>query len=169
MISGVPASLSDHAIARAEIDAWRGRCLDLFAIGEARVGQTLQHAVAAGRTAKLPHLAGQRLESLIALIEQEKLTKKQRLAIGGSLERWKLVEQNRVCLAHGVVTELLDRSGNWSVQFDWVIYKSKAATPCRATFSKAEALWLESDLKDIGTSLSRQLGQIRTQLSASKP
>ena len=169
MIAGTPASLSEHEIARAEIDAWRGRCLDQFAIGEARVGQTLQQAVEAGRAAKLPHLAGQRLESLIALIEQEKLTKKQSLAIGGSLERWKLVEQNRVCLAHGVVTELLDQSGNWFAQFDWVIYKSKAAAPCRQTFSKAEALSLESDLKDIGTSLSRQLGQIRKQLSAPKP
>ncbi len=158
--------LTQHQIARAEIDAWRGCCLDLYARTEQAVGKTLEQAISNGKELKLAHLAGQRFDTLQELAETEPATTKQREALVLAISSWRRVESERFLLAHGTVQELIDRRGDWHVRFDAQIYKTGKSTPTQWCLSKSEAMNLRDTLETRFKALSGQLGHFRKRLAS---
>ena len=134
-----PEALSPHTIARAEIDCWRGRCIDIFAKAERAVASALETARSTGMSARLQHLAGQRLDDLQTLVAGDDATEKQKKSLRVAIEAWCSIEGRRSVLAPGVATELLDRLGVWSVRFDLTTYKGNIGTPEHVVMTKAEA------------------------------
>jgi len=161
-----PDSLTAHRVARAEIEAWRGRCVDLYSRSELAVSSTLEAALVAGLPAPLRHLAGQRLSDLGALAASTKGTTKQHNALLAAIRDWQAMDESRSFLAHGVLKELLDRNGNWSAQLDIKCFKKNAVIDQRKVFSEPEAKKLETLLQSRFKTLSSQLGQLRTRLKA---
>ena len=154
-----------HEIARAEIDRWRGRCLDHYARTERVIGVTLEKAQQSGQITKLKGLAGQRFLDLESLIRGATGTDKQKAAMQVSTERWRTVEARRAYFAHGVVTALLDQRGNWNARFDLTQYKANAANHERWTIERSEALKFEESLKESFKLVSQQMGLLRKQLA----
>jgi hypothetical protein len=160
-----PDLLKPHDLAAAEINGWRGRCLDLFARGERAVDMALE-AVSKLELPMKP-LAGQRLADVVRLaVEDTGATEKQSSALLLALERWSLINAHRAYLAHGVATVLLDRQGEWHVQFDFVRYQSKRRDQQRWPLSKDEALQFEAELEQAFKAISAQLGQFRKRYSS---
>lgn len=149
-----PEGLNPHEIARAEIDSWRGRSLDLFARAERSIGIALEATSTSGRIIKLRHLAGQRLEDLVQLVTAEQATTKQAEALVKAISKWREVEVHRAFLAHGIARELLDRHGAWHVQFDLTAYKTNVPTLERMVLSRSEALEFEKNLEESFKALS---------------
>ncbi|KUO56675.1 MAG: hypothetical protein APF78_11230 [Sphingomonadales bacterium BRH_c3] len=160
-----PEGQDPYKNARTEIDSWRGRCLDLYARSEKAVALTLETAKQHDHPVKLRHLAGQRLDDLLSITDQDNGTAKQKEALARAIDGWRAIESHRVFLAHGTMKELLDRKGKWHAQFDVTTYKSNNPTPDRMMISQTEALELQADLEKGFKSLSAQLGQFRKRLA----
>nr|WP_166177670.1 hypothetical protein [Altererythrobacter segetis] len=160
------AGLKRHDLASAEIDGWRGRCLDIFARGERAVSLALEAARAKDGTLKIKHLAGQRMSDLAEIVSAEKATLKQTRAIQTALESWAQVEGRRAYFAHGVVTVLLNEQGIWHVQLDFAAYRSSRVEDHRWNLSRSEADAFEAQLIEAFAELSRELGQLKKRLSA---
>lgn len=157
---------SPFEIAQAEIDGWRGRCIDLFSRGEHAVGRALEQAIACGRAVKLRHLAGHRLSDLSAFAEASGGTAKQVQALREAIEAWTAIEADRVFLAHGTRTVLIDKHSAWFVLLEFTAYRGNAAEPRRRILTRLEAEQFEALLKERCADLSAQLGQLRKRLSA---
>lgn len=160
------AGIKPHDLAKAEIDGWRGRCINIFSRGEKAVTDCLTAASDGKTPVRLEPLAGQRLNSLEKLVGATEATKAQKDALIASITAWRLHDEKRPIFSHGVAIELLDRLGSWHVQFDFVAVSKAAAVPCRTTFSKAEAESFEKSLHEAYTKLAGQLGQLRKRLTS---
>lgn len=159
-----PATPRPHDLAKAEIDAWRGRCMNIFARGEKAVTDSLLTASGGTAVPRLDPLAGQRLNSLEKLVEAHEATKPQKGALLDAIAAWRLHDEKRPLLSHGVATELMDRHGVWHVQLDFIAVQKGVGVPNRATFGKGEAETFEKSLHAAFTRLSQQLGQLRKRL-----
>lgn len=160
------AGLKPQNLASAEIDGWRGRCNDIYARAERSVGQSLEVAKNRGKTAKLPHLGGQRLAQMTAIAETCDATARQTAALRAALAEWHNVELRRPFFAHGIATPLQDNHSSWYVMFDFTAYRSNQPAPERWTLSKSEADDFENRLSLAFAGLSRELGQLKKRLSA---
>ena len=148
-----------HDLACAEIAAWRGRCLDLFAKGERSVSQALEVLRACDPSIKIKHLASQRLNDLVGVTSALTLTGKQRKSLDSALKAWEAVDARRKLFAHGVATPLLDKQGSWHIRFDFIVFPQ--AELVQWTASRAEANEFESDLTTAFKALSTELGQLK--------
>jgi N-acetylglutamate synthase-like GNAT family acetyltransferase len=158
--------LKPHDLAAAEINGWRGRCLDLYARGERSVDHSLELASRCDGIPAMKPLAGQRLAEVLRLaVEEPGTTEKQSTGLLLALERWSGINAQRAYLAHGVATVLLDRQGAWHAQFDFVRYQGKRREPQRWALSKNEALQFEAELEQAFMVLSAQLGHFRKRRS----
>lgn len=153
--------LAPHDIARAQIEAWRGRCLNLFARGEQAVLDSLLLASTKLPELRIEPLAGQRLNALEQLVAAHDATDAQRAAIKGALFNWKNCDAKRAYFAHGVFTELFDNSGNWFVRMDFDAVQKGECKPRRMVLSQQEAEDFEASLRVAFRSLATQLGQFR--------
>lgn len=160
-----PVDFKPHDIAAAEIEGWRGRCLNFFARGEHTVAAALASARAKDPAVRIQHLAGQRLAELQRIGQIATGTEKQKAALAKALSDWRACDEHRPCFSHGVMTVLLDRTGEWHVQFDMTAWQSSLARPIRLTWSKVEAFEFEKRLTECFNSLSGQLGQFRKSLN----
>jgi hypothetical protein len=161
-----PVGLKPHDLAKAEIDAWRGRCINIFSRGEKAVTDCLTAASEGKPPVRLEPLAGQRLNSLERLVGEHEATKAQKDALISAIATWRLHDEKRPTFSHGVATELLDRHGVWHVQFDFVAVTKAAGLAYRVTYSKSEAEIFEKSLHDAFTKLAGQLGQLRKRLAS---
>ena len=158
--------ITPHDIAAAEINCWRGRCLDLFAKAEAAVDLALRSAIERGMAASMKHLTGQRLAEIVSLASSEaRATDRQKQALIASLENWQALYAKRNFFAHGVATVLMDRHGRWSVQLDFWVYRTGREILERWSWNKDEALQFEADLEQCFKALSAQLGCFRSRLA----
>ena len=157
-------ALSPHAVARTQINEWRGRCLDLFAKGENAIADLLVGAAAANFEVKLHHLAGQRTKELAKLLDVNGPSKKQIEAGQRAIERWQKIETKRAPLAHGTLTATMDESGDWYAIFDMVDYRTNSITPIRLTISCKEADEMTNELKTALARLKGELGHIKKRL-----
>lgn len=155
------AGLKPHDLAKAEIEAWRGRCLNVFARGEKAVTDSLICASTSSCAPRLEPLAGHRLNSLAKLVAAHDATKPERELLCAAIAEWRRHDEKRPLFSHGVATELLDRHGLWHAQIDFLAVHKGAATPVRATFTKPEAEQFETNLHQAFTKLAGQLGQFR--------
>lgn len=170
------ANLRPHDLAKAEIEAWRGRCLNTFSRAEKAVTKTLSMIRASDPKARLEPLAGQRLNSLDKLASEEHATEAQKSALVAAISCWRAVDVKRPYFSHGIVTELIDRTGQWHVQIDFIAVKKGVLEPQRMILSQPEALEFEERLHSAFSKFSSQLGQLRKRkqtnaigLTTSKP
>ena len=157
-------SFSHHDIARAEIEAWRGECLDLLAQGEAMVGALLELGRERGHAVELHDSSAQRTLEAMRLVE----------AIGGSEEEirdafaalalWQGVESRAELLSHGRMTEALDRKGQWYAVIDMVTYRAGKPHKGRWVVNRDDADEFHKQLNRAHTKLKLQLGCARLRL-----
>jgi len=158
------ASFAQHDVARAEIEAWRGECLDLLAQGEAMIGALLELALERHYEIELDARASQRTLEAMRLLE----------LIGGSDEEikngvdalvlWQNVESRGELLSHGQLTETLDRKGRWYAIVDMVTYRAGKPHKGRMVANRDDADEFSKQLTRAHTKLKLQLGCARLRL-----
>jgi len=158
------SSFTQHDIARAEIEAWRGECLDLVAQSEAMIGALLELALEKGFEVELYQQAAQRTLEAMRLIE----------LVGGSEEEvrdaidalilWQEVESRGEMLAHGMVTEALDRKGKWYAIIDTVTYRGGKPKKGRWVVGQDDTEEFTKRLSRAHRKLKLQLGCVRLRL-----
>jgi len=99
----------DHAL--SEANAWRGRCVNLFARGEFAIGTVLAMRSAPGAT--LPMLVSQKIKQLISVVTDADGVAAAELADFASLL------DTRTALTHGCAKVWIDRLKDWRVSFKW--------------------------------------------------
>ncbi|MEP0390516.1 MAG: hypothetical protein ABJ205_09020 [Erythrobacter sp.] len=156
-----PELANPHSFARDEIDAWRGRCIDLCARGERAVSKTLQEALKCDHLVKLSPMAGPRLREAQTLFDTMSGTEKQHKAAAKTIKDWCDIEPKRAFLAHGELTTLLDPRSNWHARFDLTRFKANAPIEESWVLDRQEAHMFEEELQHSFASLSQQLGQLR--------
>lgn len=159
-----PANLKPHDVAKVEIDAWRGRCLNIFSRAEKAVIDSLVEARSKFPERRLEPLSGQRLNSLQKVADEHHATDAQKAALDHSIVSWRQYDEKRPYFSHGVFTELLDRQGRWHVQMDFATVQKGIPEPRRMSLSKAEAEDLEKGIHEAFKGLARELGQLRKRL-----
>ena len=160
------SNLKPHDIARAEIEAWRGECLDHFAQGDAMIGALLELALAKGIEVQLFQFAGQRTLEAVRLLDLVGGTEAEVKDAGTALEAWQAAESRGELLAHGTVTEVLDRHGKWHAIIDMVTYRAGKANKGRWAVSQAEAEDFGKQLSGAFTRLKAQLGCVRLRIGS---
>jgi hypothetical protein len=155
---------SHHDIARAEIEAWRGECLDLFAQGEAMIGALLELGLAKKFKVQLSQYASQRTLEAMQLIDMIGGSEAEVKDATDALFVWQGVESRGELLAHGTSRTTLDRDGHWYAVIDMVTYRAGKPNRGRWVVNQAES---EDFLKQLGkafTKLKLQLGCTRLRL-----
>ena len=159
--------LSPHDIARAEVEAWRSECLDIFAQGEVLIGTLLELARDAGIRVRLLEHSEQRTIEAVRLADMLS-GKTEAEDASAVLASWQSLESRCSLLAHGVTTETVDRDGNWYALLDMVSYRGGRTARGRWTVSREEA---EAFLQELGHSfivLKSQLGCMRQELGGDR-
>jgi len=157
-------SFSPHDIARAEIEAWRGECLDFFAQGESMIGSLLELALDQGYEVQLNQFAPQRTLEAMRLVDMVGGTDDEVKDAGDALLGWQAVETRGELLAHGTSTTTLDRHGNWYAIIDTVSYRAGKANKGRWVVSHADTDDFARQLGRAFTKLKVQLGCVRLRL-----
>jgi hypothetical protein len=157
-------SFSQHDIARAEIESWRGECLDLIAQGEAMIGALLELARDKHFEVELhPHAAQRTLEAM-RLIEAIGGTDAEVSDAQAALVLWQDVESRGELLSHGMVTEALDRKDNWYAIIDMVTYRGGKPNKGRWVVGRDGSEEFMKQLTRANTKLKLQLGCARLRL-----
>lgn len=148
----------------AQVNSWRGDCVQSFAHSESAVTETLlilNHVPEKGTSVKLPHLIGQRFEALkLATGSAGPFAEdgvKAHEAISGFLIR----EQLRAFLCHGVAKVALERSGNWIVIFNLTTLRSQKCERTQLVVTQSEAKALLEEIRFSGNKLGAVLGNLR--------
>ena len=156
-----PANLRPHDLARVEIETWRGRCLNVFARMEKSVTQTLLRLQEGDPKVVIEPLAVQRLKSLEAIMASYPATAAQQSARHTAIASWRALDVMRPFLSHGILTELVGRTGEWQLQLDFIAVRKGKSEVQRLNWSKAESLEFEEKLQAAFKALTNQLGQLR--------
>jgi hypothetical protein len=157
---------NQHDIARAEIEAWRGECLDLFAKGDALIGTLLALALDKGHDIHLPQLSGQRTMEAIRLVALVGGTDAEVEDAGKALDDWQAIESRGELLAHGTVTEVLDREGNWHALIDTVTYRAGKLNRGRWAVGQLETDEFRQQIVASFGRLKAELGRVRLRLGS---
>ncbi|WEK45456.1 MAG: hypothetical protein P0Y56_10460 [Candidatus Andeanibacterium colombiense] len=156
--------LSQHDLARAEIEAWRAECLDLFAQGEVLIGALLELARDTGMRVNLYSIAAQRTVEAVRMIDLLIGADTEAKDASAVLASWQGLESRSEILAHGVCTETVDRDGRWFGLFDTISYRGNRAARGRWAVSRTEAEAFLQELEHSYIILKSQLGAIRLEL-----
>ncbi len=112
----LPREPFDRAL--SEVNGWRGRCLDAFTRGEAAVTECLLTLAAMperGVGITLPHLLGERLETLASAVGADGPFALGCPHVAPALARFRKHAPLRNMLCHGVTYITLDQKGRWTV------------------------------------------------------
>lgn len=164
-ISQLPPEPFD--LARDNVNAWRGRCLDAFARAEEAVTETLLRLAEndRGKSLRLLHLVGQRFDELsIALSENGPFSGECKGAYE-ALQIFRQHNQLRVLLCHGVGKITLDKRGRWTVIMRILALRQRKATRSEQVLHEDEAEQLADELAKASKRLCSQLGQLRSKVS----
>jgi len=122
----MPVPLKDaHHQAIEQVNAWRGRCVNLFARGENIIGKAL---LAQPDPKSMPMLLSQRNKRLTAIVDGD--TKKT-----AALEAFQLIASRRNAIVHGNGKVYVAPCGHWLLRLE-MIDRSGVVTE---HFTKAEA------------------------------
>ncbi|TIP06451.1 MAG: hypothetical protein E5X72_01665 [Mesorhizobium sp.] len=163
------ASNDQWPIALTAANAWRGRCLDIFARSEAGVSETLlmlANMSRQGGIVKLPHLVGQRFEELAVLIGPTGAFASEGTATAAALSAFRQHEHLRSSLAHGVGKVVLDRQGNWLLVLRTLAFRSKLPQRTVLVIEQSEADQIVKSLQTTGGRLVSELGNLRRALGS---
>jgi len=150
--------------ARDAAAAWRGRCLDVFAKCEAAVTETLLVLAKVderGATLKLPHLVGQRYESLSRAIGAGGAFADEGKAAVEPLARFRIHDALRTQMSHGVFRVTLDHRGHWHLIARVLAVRTGRDSRDLFVTDQLEAAAILELLAKDGNRLGSALGQIR--------
>jgi len=168
-MSSTPAvDNADWPRALAAANAWRGRCLDIFARSEAAVSETLlalANVSERGIVVKLPHLVGQRFEELANLTGPAGAFALEGKASAAALSTFRAHEDLRTSLCHGVGKVTLDQQGGWLLVLRTLAFRSKQPQRAVVIIEENEAEGLVKSLQTAGQRLRSELGNLRHTLS----
>ncbi|TPL72298.1 hypothetical protein [Mesorhizobium sp. B2-3-15] len=156
-----------HAL--TAVNAWRGRCLDLFARSESAVSETLlvlANNTRNGAVAKLPHLVGHRFAELAALIGPTGTFASEGKASAAALLAFHPHEGLRASLAHGVGKVVLDQQGSWLLVLRTLTFRSKQPERTVLVIEQNEADEIVKSLQTAGRRLVAELGNLRRALGS---
>ena len=157
---------SEYDIARAEIEAWRGECLDLFAKGDGLIGTLLALALDKGHDIHLPQHSAQRTMEAIRLVALVGGTEEEIEDAGKALDDWQAIESRGELLAHGTITEVLDREGQWHALIDTVTYRAGKLNRGRWAVGQRETDEFRQQAGNAFRRLKDQLGRVRLRLGS---
>jgi hypothetical protein len=139
--------------ATAEVNQWRGRCINLFANGERIVGDALAKRNPVGT--KLPMLVSQKVKQLASDLTGSDPALLEHLNDFGAL----LV--TRSALTHGVATVWLDRSKSWRVVLQWVSIRASVRKHEEQAFTRSEAESFRRALQSVVQRLEQALSKLQ--------
>lgn len=157
---------TEYDIARAEIEAWRGECLDLLAKGDALIGTLLALALDKGHDINLPQLSAQRTMEAIRLVALVGGAEDEVDDAGKALDDWQAIKSRGELLAHGTITEAIDREGNWHALIDTVTYRAGKLNRGRWAVGRLETDEFRQQIGSAFRRLKDQLGRIRLRLGS---
>lgn len=152
----------DDAI--AQVNRWRGECLQTFAQTETAVTETLlllNGVALKGSSVKLPHLIGQRFEALRLATGPEGTFASEGAKAHGAISKYLVNEKLRAFLCHGIAKVTLERSGSWIVIFDLTTIRAQKCDRTRLAVTQAEAIETLQEIKRSGSKLKTELGNLR--------
>lgn len=141
--------------ANAAVNAWRGRCIDVFARAEASVSETML-VYAGAASSRFPHLVGQRFEALFKVINDEGNSK----AVE-ALAAFRLHDPLRSFLCHGVGKVTLDRDGDWQVVIRLLTFRTGVAERKVLVVDQVEAGPIAASLHKDWQRLDARLATLR--------
>lgn len=155
--------------ARNSVNAWRGKCLHAFGHAEFAISEAL--AACAGDPARgamivLPHLLGQRIESLAAAIAGTGPFAVEGAQAIRALASFRRHETHRAPLAHGCGKITLDRQGQWTLVMRMITFRSGLAERSATVWEQGEATAFCATLVGDAQRLCGKLGQLRQSLTA---
>jgi hypothetical protein len=161
----LPAQPFQEATAR--VNEWRGACMDAFVRAEAATTECL--AVLAevpdgGILVRLPHLVGQRLDALQAMIGVDRPFETEGRPAAIALERFREHDDLRSMLCHGVGHVTLDRRGCWTVVLRIAALRSRRLERSVQVFTEADAELRRSAVAAASRDLCSRLGQVRASI-----
>ncbi|MGA1799347.1 hypothetical protein VH567_11270 [Sphingomonas sp. 4RDLI-65] len=153
--------------ATARVNEWRGACIDAFVRAEAATTECL--AVLAevqdrGILVRLPHLVGQRLDALQAMIGPGCPFESEGRPAYAALERFREHDDFRSTLCHGVGHVTLDRRGCWTVILRVAVLRTRRLARFVQVFTEAEAEVRRSTVAAASRDLCSRLGQVRASI-----
>lgn len=149
--------------ATAQVNEWRGRCLDAFTRGETAVTKCLVALAGVngrGENVQMPHLVGQRLEALAAAIGPGSPFAPEAGKAAATLEKYRAHAGLRNLLCHGTSRVTLDHKGRWTVVLRLVALRSRQLTTKTRALAQDEATELREKISRLSQSLCSQLGQV---------
>lgn len=150
-------------------NAWRGRCLDLFARSESAVSETLlvlANTPERGTLVRLLHLVGQRFEELANLIGPAGAFALEGKASSAALSVFRTHEDLRVSLCHGVGKVVLDQQGRWLLLLRTLAFRSKQPQRMVRVVEANEADEIVNSLRSAGQRLVSELAKLRHALGS---
>lgn len=148
----------------AEVNVWRGACMQSFAQAEAAVTETLlllSEAPGRGADVRLRHLVGQRLDDLARALGPDGGFSAEGATALEALTEFRLYEALRIHLAHDVARIALERNGSWVVVLRHISINGRAAERRTTAFEQEDALRTLNALKRATQRLDAALGNLR--------
>ncbi len=156
-VSGTTLPREPFTTATARANDWRGRCIDVFARTEAAVTKTLatmSHCPDRGGQVTLPHLVGQRFESLAVAIAQGGPFHSEGASVAESLRRFREHDRLRAALCHG----------RWTLVLRLTAFRRRKLSDDVFAVTQVEADDVLDDLVRTSQALSTRLGSLRAAL-----
>ena len=147
------------------VNAWRGRCLDAFARAEAAITECLvflSDPAETGKTVRMPHLVGQRMEALSLALAAIGTPGPDVVHAQAALTALRDHDGLRTMLCHGVGNITLDRNGRWTVVLRLTALRARRVVRDMLTLTEQEAGHRRDDLVRASKILCARLGQVRT-------
>lgn len=163
--SDLPAQPFQEATAR--VNEWRGACMDAFVRAEAATTEclaVLAEAPDRGILVRLPHLVGQRLDALQAMIGVGCPFEAEGRPAATALERFREHDEFRSTLCHGVGNVTLDRRGCWTVVLRVAVLRTRRLARSVQVFTENEAELRRSIVAAASRDLCSRLGQVRASI-----
>ncbi len=152
----------------AQMNSWRGDCVQSFAHSESAVTETLlvlNGVPEKGGSVKLPHLIGQRFEALKFAIAPAGPFAKDGAKAHEAISAFLMREQLRAFLCHGVAKVALERSGSWIAIFNLTTLRSQKCERTQLVVTQSEAKAMLEAIKLSGNKLGTALGNLRKQFA----
>ena len=146
------------------VNAWRGGCMQCFALAEGAATETLLVLAAIehrGSLVKLRHLIGQRFEDLASAIDADGPFGKEGNAAAKALAEFREREPLRTHLAHGVAKVSLERNGRWVAVFRQTSIRARVADVRTLVMEEIEAEALLKQLRQSTQKLCSCLDNMR--------
>lgn len=160
-----PSMVPDTApwdVAEAELDRWRGACVQIFARSEAATTETLLVlAEQAATKVRLPQMVGQRYETLDAAVAVGGAPAVGAARLKSALDAFRAHDDLRTILCHGTAQVAIDRHGEWVAVLRCTSCRSSGIERIVRTFTATQAEEALAHVRRDGQILNSLLGQLR--------